>query len=230
MKPAPLHEQIRSGIEARILSGAWPPGHPVPSEAELMAEHQCARMTVNKALTALAAAGLVERRRRAGTFVARPRSQAMVLEITDLAREVAARGEDYRWELVRCSTEQSDTLGPMAPLLRIEGVHHAAGHPLAFESRLVNLAEVPAIADADLAADAPGTWLLAHAPWTEAEHRITAEAANAALAEALACPLGSACLTIHRRTWRGSAPVTLVTQHFAPGRHELVARFGARAG
>ena len=102
MKPAPLHERIRRAIEAQILSGAWPPGARVPGEIELMAQYGCARMTVNKALSALAHAGLVERRRRAGTFVARPRSQSMVLEITDLAREVTARGQvTFRKEVLQ---------------------------------------------------------------------------------------------------------------------------------
>jgi GntR family histidine utilization transcriptional repressor len=42
-------------------------------------------MTVNKALSQLAKAGLIERRRRSGSFVRRPRSQAAVLEIHDIA-------------------------------------------------------------------------------------------------------------------------------------------------
>lgn len=224
-----ISEQIRHAIEARIMSGEWPPGSRVPGDTELAEQYNCARMTANKALTALAHAGLIERRRRAGSFVARPRSQAMVLEITDLAAEMAARGSSYRWELLRRRVLHSDLLGTTAALLETEGVHHADDAPLAFEHRLVNLAEVPAIAEADLAREAPGTWLLAHAPWTEAEHRISAEAATPAMAKALSCPAGSACLTVRRRTWRGAAPVTQVTQHFAPGRHELIARFGSKS-
>lgn len=227
MKPG-LSEQIRRAIEARIMSGEWPPGSRVPGDADLAEQYGCARMTANKALTALAHAGLIERRRRAGSFVARPRSQAMVLEITDLAAEMAARGSSYRWELLGRNVLTSDALGTMAQLLETEGVHHADEAPLAFEHRLVNLAEVPAIAETDLSREAPGTWLLAHAPWTEAEHRISAEAAAPAIARALSCPPGSACLTVRRRTWRGPAPVTFVTQHFAPGRHELIARFGSK--
>ncbi|MFM5918650.1 MAG: UTRA domain-containing protein [Novosphingobium sp.] len=227
MKPAPLHERIRREIEARILSGAWAPGARVPGEVELMAQYHCARMTVNKALSALAQSGLVERRRRAGTFVARPRSQSMVLEITDLAREVAARGQTYTWTMTRrreLSPGRSDMAGPV---LEVEGVHCADGHSLAFEHRLVSIEQVPEILNADLAAEAPGTWLLGHVPWTEAENRIGASAANSALAKALGIATGDPCLTITRRTWRSGVPVTLVTQHFIAERHELVARFGS---
>ena len=227
MKPAPLHERIRSEIERQILSGAWPPGARVPGEIELMAQYGCARMTVNKALSALAHAGLVERRRRAGTFVARPRSQSMVLEIADLAREVGARGQTYAWHL-RARRELRSALPEMpGPVLELEGVHLADGTPLAFEHRLISTAQVPQVLTADLAVTAPGTWLLGHVPWTEAENRISATAASPTLARALGIAPGDPCLTVRRRTWRGGDPVTLVHQHFIAERHELVARFGA---
>ena len=227
MKAAPLHERIRREIEARILSGTWPPGARVPGEIELMAQYGCARMTVNKALSALAHAGLVERRRRAGTFVARPRSQSMVLEIADLAREVVARGQTYGWQLLERAETVSDLAEMSGPVIELEGVHYADGTPLAFEHRLISAERVPEAATQDFTATAPGTWLLAHVPWTEAENRISASAACPALARALGIVAGDPCLTITRRTWRGGSPVTLVHQHFIASRHELVARFGA---
>lgn len=227
MKSSALHERIRREIETQILSGAWAPGARVPGEIELMAKYGCARMTVNKALSALAHAGLVERRRRAGTFVARPRSQSMVLEITDLAREVATRGQTYGWQLQTRRETQSELPEMPGPMLEVDGVHFADGMPLAFERRLISTAQVPEVLAADLTATAPGTWLLAHVPWTEAENRISASAAGSALAHALGISPGDPCLTVTRRTWRGGAPVTLVHQHFIAERHELVARFGA---
>jgi DNA-binding GntR family transcriptional regulator len=69
-----LYKQIRLDIERRILTGEWPPGHRIPFEHQLMTRYGCSRMTVSKALTELAQADLIERRRRAGTFVRRPRS------------------------------------------------------------------------------------------------------------------------------------------------------------
>ena len=227
MKPAPLHERIRREIEAQILSGAWPPGARVPGEIDLMTQYQCARMTVNKALSALAHAGLVERRRRAGTFVARPRSQSMVLEITDLAREVSARGQAYGWQLLSRDETRSMLPEMPGPVLKVEGVHLADGTPLAYEHRLISTAQVPEVLTADLADTAPGTWLLGHVPWTEAENRISATAASPILARALGIAPGDPCLTVTRRTWRSGEPVTLVHQHFVANRHELVARFGA---
>lgn len=233
MKPVPLHERIRAGIEARILSGAWPPGHRVPGETELMAEHQCARMTVNKALSALAAAGLVERRRRAGTFVAHPRTQSMVLDVPDLATEITARGDSYGWRLLARQLERSqggqpDWVVRGSRVLTLEGVHLVNGNPLAFERRQVSLAAVPDAEDADFAVTAPGSWLLSHVPWTEVETRISAALASGDVAAALGAEGTQACLLVARRTWRGAVPVTRVEQWFVAGEYELVARFGPK--
>ena len=79
-----LHQRISLDLEANIRSGAWPPGFRIPFEHELTAQYGCARATVNKAVSALVAAGLIERRRRAGSFVARPHLQSAVLEIPDI--------------------------------------------------------------------------------------------------------------------------------------------------
>ena len=53
-----LYQRIRGDIEGKIMSGDWPPGHRVPFEHELMESYDCSRMTVNKVLSGLAAAGL----------------------------------------------------------------------------------------------------------------------------------------------------------------------------
>lgn len=234
MKPAPLHERIRAEIEGAILEGKLRPGDRIPKETELMAEYGCARMTVNKALSALAGAGMLDRRKRAGSFVAQPRTQSMVLDVPDLGAEIAARGQDYRWQLgtrtvIGGDHADAEALGATGKVLRITGVHYADGQPLAHEDRLVNLAIVPEIAEADLGETPPGSWLIAHVPWTEAENRISAIAAPAPVARALGIPRHSPCLVLVRRTWRGEDTITHVRQHFVADRYELVARFGTTA-
>ena len=79
-----LHERIRGDLEGKILSGAWPPGHRIPTEQELRTEYGCSRMTVNKVMTQLANAGLVLRRRKTGSIVMPQQSQNAVLEIKDI--------------------------------------------------------------------------------------------------------------------------------------------------
>jgi GntR family histidine utilization transcriptional repressor len=231
MKPAALHERIRAEIETAIMAGQLRPGDRIPRETDLMAQYGCARMTVNKALSALAGAGMLERRKRAGSFVARPRAQSMVLDVPDLAAAIAARGQSYRWDLASRKITapdraEAEALGVKAKVLSVTGVHFAEDLPLAFEERMVNLALVPEIANADLSITPPGSWLIAHVPWTEAENRISAASAPPAIARALGIARGAPCLMLERRTWRGADTITRVRQHFVADRYELVARFG----
>lgn len=231
----PLHERIRQDFETRILSGALGPGARLPTEQALMAHYDCARMTVNKALSALATAGLVDRRKKAGTFVARPRVHAMAMDIPDIGAQVAERGQSYRFDLGLRRALDGGQARPewkverAVPLLELEGVHFADGTPFAWEHRFVNVAAVPDMLLADFTGSSPGTWLLEHVPWTEADAVITAVGASAAQARALTVAVGEPCLCVERKTWRGSEPITYVRQLFVAGAYELTAHFGPGA-
>jgi DNA-binding transcriptional regulator YhcF (GntR family) len=91
-RAATLNHRIRSDIEGRIRSGEWPPGHRIPFEHELMAQYACSRMTVNKVLAMLADAGMIERRRRAGSFVARPHPHMEQVALDRVLRHWTALG------------------------------------------------------------------------------------------------------------------------------------------
>lgn len=237
MSAATLHQRIRGRIEDLIRSGAWAPDRKVPSEAELMAQFGCSRMTVNKAMSALAEAGLIVRRRRAGSFVARPRVHSTVLDIPDIQSQILARGEAYRFDMLdrrrrKARTGEAEELELAAggELLALRGLHVAGERPFALEDRLIALAAVPEAADLDFAEESPGAWLLRHVPWTEAENRISAVGAEPAAAELLALDPGAALLAVERRTWRAGAPVTWVRQLFPGEAYDLVARFGPARG
>lgn len=230
----PLHERIRSDIEAAILSGELRPGARLPVEHELMQQYGCARMTVSKALSALASVGLIDRRKRAGSFVARPKVHSMVLDIPDLEQEILQRGQMYRYQLLRREVRLPDqaaaaetALAGNGELLLIEGVHYADEVPLALETRLVSLSAVPEMAALTLEGTSPGAWLLKHVPWTEAETRIAAVAADRLAASLLHVGAGTPCLFVERRTWRGAEGITLVRQHFVGATYDLIARFGS---
>jgi GntR family histidine utilization transcriptional repressor len=224
MNPA---RRIRDEITASIQSGEWRPGDRVPTEQELAARYGCARATVSKALSELAASGLVERRRKAGTFVAHPPVHSAVMTVPDLAELIAARGEVYRWELISITTADAGEELCSGPALCIEGVHMAAGEAFALERRFIALGEVPAAAEADFAKVAPGTWLLGHIPWTQARHVIRAVSPTRKEAAGLGIGTGAACLDLDRTTWRAGRVVTHVRQLFRGDRFDLVAEFNA---
>ena len=230
-KPHPLHQQIRTDIEAKILDGEWGAGERIPYEHELTNQYGCSRMTVSKALSALAEAGLIERRRRAGSFVARPRVHSAVLDIPDLQSEIEGRGETYGFELIvrerrsARDAEEAELAGGCA-LLALRGLHYASGRPFALEDRAISLGAAPQAEDVDFAQVSPGAWLLEHIPWTEAENRISALGADAETARLLLLTPRAPCLAVLRRTWRRGQGVTRVRQIFPGDAYDLIARFG----
>ena len=231
-KDKSLHERILGDVEGRILSGEWPPGYRIPFEHELTEQYSCSRMTVNKALSELVKKGLIERRRRSGSFVTHPQVQSLVMEIHDIPREVQALGLDYEYRLVsiekrpyRSGDRPRLDLASGAPILDITSCHLAGGLPFCFEERLINLAAVPEAASADFSAHPPGSWLLGQVPWSAAEHRIRAISADRHAAEMLDLALGTACLVIERRTWSNDGHITHVRLTYPGERHELVAQF-----
>ncbi|MDX8528675.1 histidine utilization repressor [Mesorhizobium sp. MSK_1335] len=232
-----LHQRILSDIREKILSGAWAPGHRIPFEHELTAHYGCSRMTVNKALSQLAKAGLIERRRRSGSFVRQPQSQAAVLELHDIRIEVEALGLPYRYERLerlkrRSVADDRALLGLSAPgpVLALEGLHFAGERPFALEQRLINLSAVPEAAEEEFLEIAPGPWLIGRVPWSEAEHRIRAMAADDTIADTLDIDPGAPCLVVERRTWSAEHPVTHVRIIYPAESHTLVARFTPSQG
>lgn len=230
----PRYVDIRRAIEDRIISGELQPGDRIPSEIELVAEHGVSRMTVNKALSSLADAGLVVRRRRSGSFVASPKSQETILEIHDIKSEVLNTGHRYRHAVL---ARQSRVATPVerarlalpskGRVLALSIQHFADDRPFVLEDRLISIAAVPEAMTVDFGEVPPGTWLLERIPWTDARHTIRAINASSKTAGLLDLPIGTACLVIDRVTWRSGAPVTSVRLTYPGDRHELSARFSA---
>ncbi|MCP5368777.1 MAG: GntR family transcriptional regulator, partial [Hyphomicrobiales bacterium] len=71
--PIPQYQRIKRHIMRLIDGGGLGPGDRVPSENALVRELGVSRMTVNRALRELTAAGLLVRVQGTGTFVAERR-------------------------------------------------------------------------------------------------------------------------------------------------------------
>jgi GntR family histidine utilization transcriptional repressor len=230
-KALPKHQRIRRDIEARIMSGEWQPGERIPYEHELMETYDCSRMTVNKALRSLTEAGMLQSRRRAGTFVTVPSFDQAALQIPDIRDEVRRSGSRYGYRLLSQDRRQATAEDckrlriDRAEILCLECLHSAGDAPYALETRLINLDAVPGARDVDFSEEPPGSWLLKHVPWTEAEHRITAADSSEEEASLLDLDPAGACLVLERWTWRRQERITHVRQIFPGGKYSLVARF-----
>lgn len=224
-------QSVQRELLRRINEGAWSPGGQVPNEADLAAEFGCARTTVNRAMRALADAGLLDRRRRAGTRVALHPTSRVVLAIPVIRLEVEARGHAWRQQVL----ERAVTVPPTAvsrrlavpadtEMLHVVSLHFADDAPFLCENRWINLAALPGAAEADFAAVSANEWLLANVPYTTGEIAFSAVAADQELAARLDVATGAALFTIDRATWNDGAPITAVRLSYAPG-YRLETRF-----
>lgn len=228
----PAWLQIRRALARPIANGDWTPGTLIPSEIALCGHFGASRMTVSKAVQSLAGEGLVERRRKTGTVVSVRAQERPVFEIWDTADLIARNGGVYSYRLIACGAvgEAPEVRAMLdvasdTPLLRILCAHDSDGRPFQLEERIVNVEAAPGVSCQLFETSGPGPWLLAHVPWTQAEHVISACEADTAIVEHLHVAPGSACLLVERRTWNGDVPVTLARLWHPGARHRLVGRF-----
>ena len=217
-------EDIRTEVLRRIRARDWPPGALIPGEEALAEEFGVARATVNRALTALAEAGVIERKKRAGTRVAELPVRRARLEIPVIRLDVLGRGLTYDFKLL------ADRLAPApvpvtarlglpeaTPMLQLETLHLAGGRPFVLETRWLN-PEVLTYPQPDFAAVSVNEWLVTHVSLVSGDIAFTAEPASLREAEVMGVPPGTALLVAERTTFGIGGPVTWVRLAHAPGR------------
>jgi len=224
--------QIRHVLTQPILKGNWPAGTKLPGEIALTEHFGTSRMTVNKAIQSLASEGIVRRRPKIGTVVASRAQERPVFEIWDIADLITSMGSRYSYKLLGCrrlgeDPEKRELLGVSrrTPVVWMQSLHLSDGKPFQLEERMVNAEAAPDITCQPLEAVGPGPWLLAHVPWSDAEHKITAQSASGDIAKHLEVKTGTACLVVDRRTWNQSVPVTYARLWHAGPQHSLVGHF-----
>lgn len=210
----------------RISERIWSPGELIPGEVELAQEFGCARATVNRALRQLAEAGLLDRRRKGGTRVARYPVRKATLDIPVTRLEIEGRGAQYRHTLLRreiCqppdNIRETMDVSRTAQLLHLPALHSADGKPFLYENRWINMAAVPEVEAENFAETNANEWLIAHALFSRGDIRFSAANVTAEEAKILQCDAGQAIFVIDRTTWNKDQSVTSVRLAYAPGFH-----------
>lgn len=217
-------EGVRDEVLRRIRARDWPPGAVIPGEEALAVEFGVARATVNRALQALAEAGLLERRRKAGTRVALLPVRKATLDISIIRQEVEARGEAYAHRVL---AERMEAI-PLAAALRmgvpqgvsmlfLETLHLAGGRPFAHEVRWLNPGVLPGRVVPDFGAVSANEWLVQNVAYATGDIAFSAEAATGAEAAALGISAGDPVFVTERVTWTAEAPITFVRLLHGPG-------------
>ncbi|HEY3596194.1 MAG TPA: histidine utilization repressor [Paraburkholderia sp.] len=225
----PAYEQIKRYVVARIAEGVWKPGGLIPSEAELVKEFGVARMTVSRALRELTAERVLTRVQGSGTYVAPQRYESTVLEIRNIADEIAARGHRHAARVLML--EPSDN--PLAlealalsagPVFHSRIVHMEEDEPIQYEDRYVNPSVFPGYLDQDFSVETPNHYMVRVAPIQRAEFRIYAQKPDAYVRRHLMMEIGEPCLTLWRRTWVGAAVATSVQLWHPASRFHLAGK------
>ena len=211
-------QAIQAEVLRRIHARDWPPGHTIPNEADLALEFGCARATVNRALQSLADAGMLERRRKAGTRVALHPISKATLDIPVIRREIEERNMTYAYQLIARETATPPAiLGPDATGIHIIALHRANGAPYVVEDRWINITTVPAALDQTFEEISANEWLVTSAPYTHGDISFMSEPATGFEAKHLRTRQGNAVFVIDRTTWDRGQTVTSVRLTYAPG-------------
>lgn len=224
------YKDVKADLQARIAGGVWPPGAQIPNEEDLARAFGCARSTVNRAMRELAAAGLVERKRKAGTRVARRRARGALVTIAIIRHEIEGQGKRYGYvRLLREEAALPDSIAaplglrPGSPGLHLRCLHSADAVPCQLEDRWISLETVPAAREESFETVGPNEWLVTQVPYTTAEHVFSAAMPDGAERRALGIAPGAPVFVIERRTWQAAAGVTYVRLLHPPS-HRLIAR------
>jgi len=213
-------QAVQDEVLRRIRKNEWKRGEIIPNEVELAEAFGCSRMTVNRALQALADAGVLDRRRKAGTRVALHPVRMATLPISIIRHEIESHDKAYGYELLHrkqyipgADIRLRMRLSPKAAILRVKALHLADEAPYVFEDRWINIKAVPSIVEADLDEQSANEWLVGHAPFT---HGDIAQATTGE-AEILKTKRNEALFVIERLTWHDETAITSARLAFAPG-------------
>ena len=232
LQEKPRYQQLKDLIIRRISTGDLRPNDRVPSENELVEAENVSRMTANRALRELTDEGYVRRIAGRGTFVSDFRSQSHVLEVQNIADEIAGRGRTHSCEVLRNSRQHAR--GEIARALHVEQgtdvfhlllVHKENDAPIQVEDRHVLADFAPECGAQDFTRITPSAYLTSIAPLQEAEQVVRAQVANAAVRNHLDMVADEPALVVIRRTWSDGRPVTFARLHHPGSRYELAGHY-----
>ena len=224
----PRYQQLKELIISRISTGELQPRDRVPSEHELVDSAGVSRMTANRALRELNDEGYVDRVAGVGTFVADLKAAYHVLEVRNIADEVALRGHKHSASVLKLETQRATS--DIANLLQVANdssvnhvlvVHFENDSPIQIEDRYATTAFAPDFLLQDFSAVTPSAYLSGISPLQEAEHVVRATMPDARIQQHLQMGHYEACLVVTRRTWAYGTPVTFARLYHPGNRFEL---------
>lgn len=215
--PAPLYQQLADALRRQIGEGVYRPGDRLPSESELCARYGVSRITVRAALDQLAVAGLLQRQRGRGTFVAAQPVEHQLIRLTDFVEDMVAAGLHPSSRIIHLGEEaataevaaQLDLL-PGTLVVRLDRLRLADGAPIAFDVtylplRYGRLLDHAGLEEQTIYQQLEGQYGI---PIVSGTFLVEAGTADAHLAELFGAERGAPLLVIHRTSYtEGREPI-----------------------
>ena len=228
----PAFQRIKEHVLQQIHSGQWQQGEAIPSEAALARQFNVARMTVNRALRELSDEQTLTRVQGSGTFVAQQKYQSTLVQLRNIADEIAARGHQHRGELQKLERYRADTflmrqfeLPAVQALFHSVVIHFENDVPIQVEDRYVNPAVAPDYMAQDFGSHTPNAYLMRVAPLQGVQFSIEASMPVADVAEMLRIETSEPCLVL-RRVTRSQGQVASVSALWHPAsRYQFTGSF-----
>ena len=231
-QPFALYEKIKKSIVRDIESGTLNPDDKVLSENKLAKSFNASRMTANRALKELAEEGRIVRVQGVGTFVARPKPGAALLEIKSIAKEIADWGGVHSSQILVLKKEKITAKIAQKMNLKFDDkifhsiiVHKDRNVPVQYSERFINPEVAPLYLSQDFKKITPSEYLLSVAPVQEAEHIIEAVNCNKEIQKLLKIKPDEPCLSLKRRTWSYDMVATYSIIISPGSRYKLVGKF-----
>ena len=217
----PLYQRVHHALRQAIKDNKLASGSALPPERDIAKDLGVSRITVRKALDALAEEGLVRRRHGAGTFVA-TRVEKSFSMLTSFSEDMASRGLSVRSDWLRkavgaVTPDESMVLGlsPGSAVLRFHRIRYADDVPMALEYSSVPAQYLPsedAVSDSLYSAlEATGSRPV------RALQRLRAVSFNEEQAELLGIEPGEPGLLIERRGFLEDGQAVEYTQSYYRG-------------
>jgi GntR family transcriptional regulator len=222
--PVPLYHQVEKIILDRIAK-AGEVGLKVPREMDLIKIFNVSRATVKKATDSLAAKGLIERRRSAGTRIVRLNVTEDLGRLTSFSEQMESRHLRASTEVlgaeVHLPTDEVAAVLRLTPGEKTLCVRRLRGTSQAFPVVLLR-SEIPAVFGIDPSEDFNGSLYAIiegkyRIPIEWAEQKIWAGQATAAEAKLLRIKPNATILGMERITFtRGDRPLEYVRAVYRP--------------
>jgi GntR family transcriptional regulator, histidine utilization repressor len=231
-RPIALYSRIKQYLVTQMDSGNLKPDDRVPSETQLAEMFAASRMTANRALKELSEENRIIRIQGVGTFVARPKPDAALLEIKSIAKEIADWGGIHSCEVLLLKKEipapdiaAKMGLAPDSTVFHSILLHKDRGVGVQYSERFINPEAAPDYLAQDYTKITPSDYLLGAAPVQEAEHVIKAVRCPSHVRSHLQISATEPCLCLTRRTWSFDRVATFSTMISPGSRYKLKGKF-----